>query len=283
MLGNKSLVNFNFIAAVAREENARKQKQTVDGFDSAAGDAAQAVLSADVVGFDSELSQIRRSALFSVLQLADDILEDTLEDSELPSDRLDVFLQSAVASHSGDEGEENAQLNQQIIQIFAANMSDAMASLGVDDETIAKAFDTDIDEADEAIQKIAEIIDTNIPKSDEELEGFIESFLYGEGELDMSAGSIDEFDTAEVGKNKVRKNKYGQTFVYKGVKAVRKGKITVVNKRVGNTAMKAKLSAAQKAALRKASAKAITPNAIKKRLKSINIGRRNGLYGKKGI
>lgn len=283
MLGTTNRLDFGFIATVTRQEEERKKLQTVNGFDSAAGDAAQVVLSADVVGFDSELSQMRRSALYATFQLADDILEDELEEGELPSDRLDAFLQSAVADHTGDEDEENSQLNQQIIQIFAANMSDAMASLGADDETIAAAFGTDVDDADAAVQKIAEIIDTNIPKSDEELEAFIESFLYGEGELDMAAGSINEFDSAELGKNKVRKNKYGQTFVYKGVKAVRQGKITVVNKRVGNTMMKAKLSPKQKAALRKASAKAITPNAIKKRLKSINIGRRNGLYGKKGL
>lgn len=283
MLGTTNRLDFGFIATVTRQEEERKKLQTVNGFDSAAGDAAQVVLSADVVGFDSELSQMRRSALYATFQLADDILEDELEEGELPSDRLDAFLRSAVADHTGDEDEENSQLNQQIIQIFAANMSDAMASLGADDETIAAAFGTDVDDADAAVQKIAEIIDTNIPKSDEELEAFIESFLYGEGELDMAAGSINEFDSAELGKNKVRKNKYGQTFVYKGVKAVRQGKITVVNKRVGNTMMKAKLSPKQKAALRKASAKAITPNAIKKRLKSINIGRRNGLYGKKGL
>lgn len=280
MLGKNLGVNFGFIAAVAREESQKKQ-QTVNGFDSASGDAAVVVMSADDQGYNSELSHLRRTALFSVLQLADDIISGDLDDDELPSDRLDAYL-----SPEGDDGEdeESAQVSQQVVQILAANMADAMSSLGVDDETIAAAFDTDIDAADEAIEKLAETIELNLPKG-EELEGFITSFLYGEGELDMDAGKIDGFDSAaQVGKNKVRKNKYGQTLVYKGVKAVRNGKVTVVNKRVGNTAMKVKLSAKQKMALRKAGAKAITPNAIKKRLKSISVGRRNGLYGKgKGL
>jgi sulfur carrier protein ThiS len=278
MLGKNIGVNFNFIAAVTREESQKKQ-QTVDAFDSAAGDAATAVMSADDQGFNSELAQLRRTALHNTFQLSDDIISGDLEEGELPSDRLDAFL-----APEGDDGDdENAQLNQQIAQILAANMADAMASLGVDDETIAAAFDTDIHAADEAIEKLAETIEQNLPTG-EALDGFITSFLYGEGELDMNAGQVDEFDSAEVGKNKVRKNKYGQTLVYKGVKAVRQGKVTVVNKRVGNTSMKVKLSAKQKMALRKAGAKAVTPNAIKKRLKSITIGRRNGLYGKgKGL
>jgi hypothetical protein len=280
MLGNNVGVNFSFIAAVAREEAQKKQVTTQDHFDSAAGDAAKLVLSAADQGFNSELAQLRSTALYAVLQLSDDIISGDLDEDELPSDRLDAFL-----THGEDDGddEENAQLNQQILQILAANMSDAMASLGVDDETIIQAFDTDIDEADEAIEKIAETVELNLPKG-EELDAFIESFLYGEGELDMDAGKVDGFDSAaQVGKNKVRKNKFGQTLVYKGVKAVRNGKVTVVNKRVGNTGMKVKLSAKQKMALRKAGAKAVTPNAIKKRLKSISVGRRNGLYGKKGL
>lgn len=278
MLGKNLRVNFSFIADVARQEAQKKQK-TQDGFDSASGDAAKAVMAVGNSGFNSELAQLRRNALFAILQLSDDILSGDLDEDEVPSDRLDAYLQSAGESHDDDD-EENAQLSQQLIQIYAANMADAMSSLGVDDDTIAKAFDTDIDDADEAIEQIAEAIELNLPKGEEETEAFIESFLFGEAELDMDMDKVDEFDSAQVGKNKVRKNKFGQTFVYKGVKAVRNGKVTVVNKRVGNTTMKAKLSPKQKMALRKASAKAVSPNAIKKRLKSINIGRRNGLYGK---
>ncbi|MCK4108906.1 hypothetical protein [Acinetobacter radioresistens] len=279
MLGNNRL-NFGFIGAVALEQKA-KQQQTHDGYDSAAGEAAKVVMSADTQGFNSELAQLRRTALFSVMQLADDILSGDLDEEELPSDRLDAYLQSAI-NNDEEDSEENAQLNEQIIQIMAANMADAMSSLGVDDETITKAFDTNVDEADEAVENLAETIEMNLPQN-ELLDDFIESFLYGESELDMDAGKVNGFDSAiQVGKNTIRKNKHGQTLVYKGVKAVRNGKITVVNKRVGNTQMKVKLSAKQKAALRKASMKAVTPNAIKKRLKSLTIGRRNGLYSKNG-
>ncbi|MFW1786154.1 hypothetical protein ACG9XL_17365, partial [Acinetobacter nosocomialis] len=175
------------------------------------------------------------------------------------------------------DGEEVSELETQVLQIKAAFMSDAMSSLGVDDDTITKAFDTDVDEADEAITKIAETIEVNLPEGDD-LDEFINEFLYGDDGLDMEAGQVDEYDSAQLGKNKVRKTKSGQTLVYRGVKAVRHGKITVVNKRVGNTFMKVKLSPKQKEALRKAAAKAVSPNAIKKRIKSLKIGFHNGIY-----
>lgn len=277
MLGN---LNFNFIGEVKRSQAiAAEQKQThkpatVDNFDSAAGDAAQAVASIDDQAFDSELLTLRCAALFAVLQLADDILSDDLDDEELPSDRLDAYLH--VEDDPSDD-EENAQLEEQIMQVKAANMADALSSLGVDDETISQAFGTDVDEADEAIERMAETIEVNTPTGDD-LQEFITAFLYGDKGLDMTAGQANEYDSAELGKNKTRKTKSGQTLVYKGVKAVRNGKITVVNKRIGNTSMKVKLSQKQKNALRKALSKAVTPNALKKRVKSLRLGLKNGIY-----
>lgn len=275
MLGNK--LNFGFISEIQQQTAAQKAapaKPTVDEFDTAAGDAAAAVAALDDKEFDSELLSIRRAALFSVWQLTDDILSDELDDGELPSDRLDVFMRMEVDL---SDDAENAQLEEQIMQVKAANMADAMSSLGVDDETISQAFDTDIDEADEAIERLVEIIEVNTPKG-EDRDEFITAFLYGDSGLDMEAGQVEEYDSAVFGKNKVRKTKTGQTLVYRGVKAVRHGKITVVNKRVGNATMKVKLSPKQKAALRKALTKAVTPNALKRRVKSLRIGLKNGIY-----
>lgn len=276
MLGNG--LNFGFIAELQQQKKvaeveAQAKKDTVDNFDSAAGEAAQAVASLDDQAFNSELLALRREALFSVFQLADDILSDDLDDSELASDRLDAF----VRSKDDSDDEENAQLEQQVMQVKAANMADALSSLGVDDETINLAFGSDIDEADEAIENLAEIVEVNTPKGDD-LQEFITAFLFGDSELDMTAGEVEEYDSAQLGKNKTRKTKSGQTLVYKGVKAVRNGKITVVNKRIGNTGMKVKLSPKQKAALRKAMSKAVSPNALKKRVKSLRIGLKNGIY-----
>lgn len=277
-------LNFNFVRDIKRQqeseraaaaEAAKAPGTTVDKFDSAAGDAAQAVLALDDQDFNSELLAIRRVSLFSVFQLSDDILSDDLDDEELPSDRLDALVRGKDDDDNDDE--ENAQLEQQIMQVKAANMADALASLGVDDDLIAEAFGTDVDEADAAIEKIAEVVEANTPTG-EELADFIQVFLFGDPELNMAAGQVEVYDSAVLGKNKTKKTKSGQTLVYKGVKAVRHGKITVVNKRVGNTSMKVKLSPKQKAALRKALSKAVSPNALKRRVKSLRIGLKNGIY-----
>jgi len=267
-------ISFGFIADIqAEQKQVAKDIKTINGFDSAAGDAAQSVLSVEDQAFNNEILSLRRDALFGVWQLVDDLLEDDLDDDELPNDRLDAYLST---ENESDDEEEN-QLEQQTMQIKAAFMADAMASLGVSDDLIAAAFDTDVDAADEALAKIAEIIEAATPTG-EDLDDFITQFLYGDDGLDMEAAQVDQYDSAVLGKNKVRKTKAGQTLVYRGVKAVRQGKITVVNKRVGNTSMKVKLSPKQKMALKKAAMKAVRPNAIKKRLKSLSIGHRQGIY-----
>lgn len=268
----KNTLHFGFISEVQKENTAKKE--TINQFDSSAGQAAQQVMSLDDQAFNNELMALRRNALFAVLQLTNDIIEDELDDDELPSDRLDAYL---TAETKTADGEEVSEFEAQVVQIKAAFMSDAMSSLGVDDDTITKAFDTDVNEADDAVTKIAETIEVNLPTG-EDLDDFITAFLYGDDGLDMEAGQVDEYDSAQLGKNKVRKTKSGQTLVYKGVKAVRHGKITIVNKRVGNTFMKVKLSPKQKEALRKAAAKAVSPNAIKKRIRSLKIGFHNGIY-----
>lgn len=273
-------MNFNFIQDIKAEQAKAAQEAaknaTVNAFDSAAGDAAKAVLSAEDQAFNSELVGIRRDALFGVLQLSDDILSDDLDDDELPSDRLDAYL-------NGEDGDDEDPLNEQVMQIKAAFMADALSSLGVSDDLIAAAFDVDVDAADDAISKISEIVETNTPTGDD-LDDFITQFLYGDDGLDMEAGQVEEYDSAQLGKNKTRKTKAGQTLVYRGVKAVRNGKITVVNKRIGNTQMKVKLSPKQKLALRKAALKAVRPNAIKKRIKSLKLGHRSGIYNQnKGL
>lgn len=278
-----NVLDYNFITEVRRQNQANKKTvietpvKTTNQFDGTAGEMAQVVLSADDKALDSEILSLRRDALFAVLQLADDILEDDLDDSELPSDRLDAHLLGGELGEGLDD--EHVQLAEQIVQIKAANMADAMSSLGVDDDSISKAFGENVDEADEAIERIAEIILENLPPEDDR-DDFISEFIFGDDGLDMEAGQVNQYDSAAVGKTKVRKTKAGQTLVYRGVKAVRKGKITVVNKRIGNTSMKVKLSAKQKNALRKAGAKAVTPNAIKRRLKSLRIGQRQGIYKK---
>lgn len=271
-------LDFGFIGETKKEIQkaaALQAQNTINHFDSATGDFAEAVKALDDKAFDNEVLALRRDALFAVAQLAEDIIADDLEDGELPSDRLDALLVGDNEGYEGDE--ETDQLSEHILQIKAANMADALATFGVSDDLIEKAFGEDVDEADKAVEQMAEIVSVHLPEPEDHDE-FIFTFIYGDSGLDMEAGQVNEFDGAQVGKSKVRKTKNGQTFVYKGVKAVRNGKITVVNKRVGNTTMKMKLSPKQKAALRKASMKAVTPNAIKRRVKSLRIGQRQGIY-----
>ncbi|MFW1786070.1 hypothetical protein ACG9XL_16945, partial [Acinetobacter nosocomialis] len=119
----KSALNFGFISEIQKQNTAKKE--TVNQFDSSAGDAAKQVMSLDDQAFNNELMALRRSALFAVLQLTSDIIDDELDDDELPSDRLDAYL---TAETKTPDGEEVSELETQVLQIKAAFMSDAMSS-----------------------------------------------------------------------------------------------------------------------------------------------------------
>ena len=87
-------------------------------------------------------------------------------------------------------------------------------------------------------------------------------------------GYIYEFDMATVGHTST-KSMGGRSFKYKGVKKVRNGKVAIVNERQGEGHVR--LSAAQKAAGRKARAKSHTANAEMKRKRSMNKRKSMGL------
>ncbi len=84
---------------------------------------------------------------------------------------------------------------------------------------------------------------------------------------DSEDGYIYEFDMATLGHTST-KSMGGRKFKYKGVKKVRNGKVAIVNERQGEGHVR--LSAAQKAGLRKARLKANTGNAQMKRKRSMN-------------
>lgn len=83
---------------------------------------------------------------------------------------------------------------------------------------------------------------------------------------DSEDGYIYEFDTTTVGHTST-KSMGGRKFKYKGVKKIRNGKVAIVNERQGTGHVR--LSAAQKAGLRKARLKANTGNAQMKRKRSM--------------
>lgn len=83
---------------------------------------------------------------------------------------------------------------------------------------------------------------------------------------DSEDGYIYEFDMATLGHTST-KSMGGRKFKYKGVKKIRNGKVAIVNERQGEGHVR--LSAAQKAGLRKARLKANTGNAERKRQRSM--------------
>lgn len=236
--------------------------EKVSTFDSAAGDAA-AKLSGDsleVKAVDSEIQGLRKHALHAVLQLADDLAEDDLDEDESPTDRFDAYVTA------GDDGEE---VDDMTAQIISANMADAFANFGVDEDMITSMLSDDVAEADAAIEAACEMVVENAPTTDDELINLVNEFVFGEEEAEA------EFD-AVVGKSTVKRNAMGQNVKYRGVKVIRNGKVKIVNKRV-NTGMKIRLSAKQKAGMKKMRRKAFTGSALRKRMRSAAKSRRIGL------
>lgn len=248
--GGNTLFPVNYNAGVKKESNAM--------LDSAAGNAAQALEVSDNSGvaLNSEIQNLRKAALALVLVLTDSIIDNDLAEDELPTDRLDTLI-GGLAS---DVDDEDFEADQTTLDILIANVQDAFASLGVSDETILAMFSTEA-EADDAIELAAEIVESNVPSGDD-LNEFIDLFVYGEAQ---DEGEDTMLDGISLGKTTTKSGKFGKV-VYKAVKAIRNGKVTLVNKRMSG---RVKLSAKQRSALNKARKKASSSSAIKQRLRSM--------------
>lgn len=209
----------------------------------------------DSVALNSEIQSLRKAVLAAVFVLSGAIVGKELEENELPSDRLDSLIAGIAA---GGDDEEEFEVDESTLDIVIANFQDALATLGVDDGIIASMFGGDA-EADEAIEAAAEIVESNKP-SDDDMDELFDLFVYGEAEDDELL-----LDGVSLGKTTTKSGKFGK-IVYKAVKAIRNGKLSIVNKRVSG---KVKLSAKQRAALNKARRKAGASGAIKKRIRSL--------------
>lgn len=248
-------------------------------FDSAAGNAAEQL--AEKVSPVSEravlaaMQSIRSNALSIVLLLTDAVVDNSLEEGSIPSEYLDTLILAAMDS------DDDAELDPMIAQLMWANISDAMASLGVEESLIEDIGSDDVEAADAAIEAAAEIITANLPDDGEPLDGFYEQFVYGFDANDMFAEEAPEngFDAMKkprVGATSVRTDASGRKIRSKGVKVVRNGKVTVVNKRLpGQTVMKTQ---AQKMSLRKLHSKPRSASSMKKALRSMNKGKTANIY-----
>lgn len=227
----------------------------------------------------ANIQTMRGIALTVTLRLADAVGEDSLDDGELPSERMDALM------IQGLDTDKDGDVDDVLYKHLSAYMADAMSSLGVPDDVIDDTMSIDVDTADAAIEAASEKINANLP-SDTELDDWSKAFIYG-FDLDDD-GDEDGFDAAgspkrkkpTVGKSTVRKGSHGQTLRYKGVKAIRHGQVVVINKRVSG---KVVMNAKQKAALKKAGMKAHTAGVIKRQLRSLTKGDRLGLYKAGGL
>lgn len=234
----------------------------------------QAVSDIDKKALDHAIFDMRSKALAIVLGLADSILDGDLDDDETPSERLEAL----ISQFDLDDDDDNI-----VASILYANMKDAAESLGVAEAMADDAFLSDDPLVqDEAIEAMADIINSNVPE-DDEFDEWREQFVYGDDGDDDFDDEAEQYDAANqehysraykkrkatIGKVSV-KNIRGMHITYKAVKAVRNGKVTVVNKRIGGNY---KPTAKQRAAMSKLASKAHSTTANKKRLKSIIIRR----------
>lgn len=266
------------------ERNQDRMLERQEAQFDATNSAKQAAESIEVDPIDERIAahattQMRLAALQVAFMLAGIMSEVDFEDQELlPSELLDSLILESFVEDPEDDDDE---IDSTVKTILSAHIADAMSTLGVDEDLINDVFDSDVDIADAAIETASEIILENMP-ADDELDDFISIFAYGdEATYDaMMKEEEDEgmYDAAKkpltVGR-KTRRKVRGKNVTYKAVKAVRDGKIKVVNKRIRG---KVRLSAAQKAALKKARRKSTTSSAVKKRMRSFSKGLQRNIY-----
>lgn len=263
------------------ERNQDRMLERQEAQFDATNSAKQAAESIEVDPIDERIAahattQMRLAALQVAFMLAGIMSEVDFEDQELlPSELLDSLILESFVEDPEDDDDE---IDSTVKTILSAHIADAMSTLGVDEDLINDVFDSDVDIADAAIETVSEIILENMP-ADDELDDFISIFAYGD-EATYDAMMKEEEDTYDAAKpltvgRKTKRKVGNKTVTYKAVKAVRDGKIKVVNKRIGGNV---RLSAAQKAALKKARKKSVTGTAVKKRMMSFAKGLQRNIY-----
>lgn len=231
-------------------------------------------------------SQMRLQALSVAFMLASMLSETDYDDDEmLPSELLDSLMLEAFSD--GDDDDDVDEIDDNVKTVFSAHVSDALSTLGVSDDIIEDLFDTDTEIADAAVMSASETVLDNMPDDGKPFDEFVTAFAYGDDSSESSYDDLDnddddgeeQFDAAgkkkkplTVGKKSSRTIN-GKKLRYKAVHAMRKGKKVVINKRISGTA---KLTAGQKAGLKKAQKKAQAPRVIKKSMKTLKLGIKRG-------
>jgi hypothetical protein len=245
------------------------QPMVLRDFDSAAAGITTSVntMTSSIREELSFIEHVRETALHIVSDLVNAVSDGTLEEDELPTDRLDSLIIDAIDGADDEDGTyENA---------LVASIDDAFSTFGVDDSVIQEIFSDNVDAADAAIEAAASTVIANMPDEGDPLDELVREFIYGEPDEEEGFDSIGgkkklsrgQMSTKTVGGRKVR---------YKAIAAIRNGIKKIVNKRLPG--QKVRLSSDQKAGLKKARLRALSANAIRKRMKSLIKGKKMGLH-----
>lgn len=246
--------------------NPHSTAQGTGTFDSLNG--AKKAIDGLNVGESHAIAHIRQTALsvaiaFCYACVSGEDFTDTDDNIVTLSDALDRYIVEAT-----DDLDSDDQDGEDAVNLFMGAFTDALKTLGVDDQLIEDAFSGDIDTSDGALQAIATTVVANLPDDGEPMDEFVDEFVFVQNE--------PTFD-AMAGKHTIKKMN-GKKIHYQGTWAIRGGKKVVVNKRMPN--QKVRLTTKQKAGLKKARNHAFTPNAMRKRIKSFLKSQKLGL-GKK--
>ena len=238
-------------------------------FDSAAAGITTSVntMTSSIREELSFIEHVRETALHIVSDLVNAVSDGTLEEDELPTDRLDSLIIDALDGADDEDGTYESAL--------VASIDDAFSTFGVDDSVIQEIFSDNVDAADAAIEAAASTVIANMPDEGDPLDELVREFIYGEPDEEEGFDSIGgkkklsrgQMSTKTVGGRKVR---------YKAIAAIRNGVRAIVNKRLPG--QKVRLSGDQKAGLKKARLKAMSANSIRKRIKSLTKGKKMGLH-----
>lgn len=197
------------------------------------------------------MADIRTKAAHAVQVWAE---TDDLDTDESLYDRLDVLVSSIADGGIDLDGDASTDDTDDVYMVAMQAASDYMSALGADDSDLETLFNSKDDDArDEAANRLLEFLMQALGDDEDAAEQAVQAFAF-----DMeSDGSV--FDSAN----------------FKKTPAIRNGKKMMLKKRLG---AKQKRTPKQKAALLKAQHKAHSGAANLHRQKSLNIGRKAGLY-----
>ena len=236
--------------------------------DAAAGDAAERVAHdpIDVALAATGILELRRAAVIAVLQTINDVSENDLDDGESIAERFDANLMGAIGYDDDDE------VDNDMVAIVSANAADCLISLGVDQDIVELAFGADVDDAENSMRTAIDKAIESLPTDGEDLDSWMAYFIYGHDD-DEAEGQLDSAKKPlQVGKASVRKGKYGNVR-YRAIAVMHHGKRIIKNERIGGIV---KLTAKQKAAIRKMRRKANTGRAKHLKMLSLHKGSKMG-------